>query len=52
MILFKSLQNEYPRFQGPISPTESVLMQKKVIESFTPEQTGSFISHYGTKEWL
>lgn len=52
MVLFKSLQDAYPRFQGPISATESILAQKKVIESFTLEQTGSFVSHYGNKEWL
>ncbi len=50
--LFQAFQTLYPTFQGPISAAESILAQKKVIESFNLEQTGSFVSHFGNKEWL
>lgn len=41
-----------PDFSGPISPEESVQAQKKVIEGLTLEQSGSFLSHHGDKNWL
>ena len=52
MAMLKSFQDAYPSFQGAISPEESVLAQRKVIEGVTLEQTGSFISHHGNKQWL
>lgn len=50
--LFEKVQAAAPNFKGPVAPAESVIAQKKVIESITLEQTGSFISHKGKKEWL
>ncbi|KAH8807504.1 hypothetical protein F5884DRAFT_342608 [Xylogone sp. PMI_703] len=41
-----------PHFSGSITTTQSVAMQKKVIENTTIEQSGSFLSHHGNKEWL
>lgn len=49
MSAFKAL---YPDFAGPISPAESVIMQKTVIENMTIENTGAFLSHHGNKNWL
>jgi hypothetical protein len=51
--MIKSFQVAYPNFQGPITPAESVIMQKKVIENITLDQSGSFLSHSAaSKEWL
>lgn len=50
--IFQKFAAYYPDFKGPITAAESVAAQKKVIESITLEQTGSFLSHKGTKEWL
>jgi hypothetical protein len=51
-MLIKKFQGSFPEFKGPITPTESVIAQKKVIEDITLAQTGFFISHKGNKEWL
>jgi NAD(P)-dependent dehydrogenase (short-subunit alcohol dehydrogenase family) len=41
-----------PGFEGPISTEESVEAQLKVIDGITIEQSGQFLSHLGTKQWL
>lgn len=41
-----------PNFKGPITPAESVTMQKKVIEGITMKDSGSNLSHFGNKEWI
>lgn len=50
--LFGKLQTAYPDFMGPATAAESIAAQKKVIEGIPLEQTGSFLSHKGNKEWL
>ncbi|RDW87382.1 NAD(P)-binding Rossmann-fold containing protein-7 [Coleophoma crateriformis] len=52
MVLIQKFQVFYPDFKGPITAAESVAAQKNVIEGITLEQTGSFLSHKGNKEWL
>jgi len=52
MVVGQKLAHVYPDFTGPITATESVMAQKKVIEGITLEQSGSFLSHKGNKEWL
>lgn len=52
MALLQKAQAVYPDFKGPATAAESIAAQKKVIESLTLEQTGSFLSHKGTKVWL
>lgn len=42
----------YPHFNGPMSPAQSVPLQKKVIDNMTIEDSGAFLSHLGSKEWL
>lgn len=42
----------YPNWKGPISPAESVSLTKKVIDNMTIEESGAFLSHFGSKEWL
>ncbi|KFZ13491.1 hypothetical protein V502_06572 [Pseudogymnoascus sp. VKM F-4520 (FW-2644)] len=42
----------YPHFNGPISPAQSVPLQKKVIDNMTIDDSGAFLSHLGSKEWL
>lgn len=42
----------YPNFKGPITPAESVSLMKKVIDNITIEDSGAFLSHLGSKEWL
>lgn len=50
--MMQKFQIAYPDFKGPMPAAESIALQKKVIEGITLEQTGSFISHKGNKEWL
>jgi hypothetical protein len=52
MVMMKKFQVSYPEFKGPITAAESIAAQKKIIEGITLEQTGSFLSHKGNKEWL
>ncbi|KFY40208.1 hypothetical protein V494_03613 [Pseudogymnoascus sp. VKM F-4513 (FW-928)] len=42
----------YPSFKGPISPAESVPLMKNVIDNMTVEDSGAFLSHLGSKQWL
>jgi len=42
----------YPNFKGPITPAESVPLMKKVIDNMKIEDSGAFLSHLGSKEWL
>ncbi|QDS76880.1 hypothetical protein FKW77_003716 [Venturia effusa] len=42
-----------PTFEGPITPQQSVDMVLKVIDQANVEENGgSFVSHYGNKQWL
>jgi len=42
-----------PDFEGPISPEKSVEMVMKVVDEASVEKSGgSFVSHYGNKQWL
>jgi len=41
-----------PDFKGMISPTESVEMMLKVFSGLSEKDSGAFISHKGSKEWL
>jgi len=41
-----------PNFKGPVTPEESVKLQLQVIDNVTIQDTGSFISHFGNKEWI
>jgi hypothetical protein len=41
-----------PDWKGPMMPAESVLLQEQVIDNVTIEQSGSFLSHFGNKEWI
>ncbi|EPQ60223.1 NAD P-binding protein [Gloeophyllum trabeum ATCC 11539] len=50
--LIATFQKDYPHWNGPITPEESVKLMLKVINGFTIEQTGAFVSHYGNKQWL
>lgn len=52
MMIMQRFQTLYPDFKGPITAAESVAMQKKVIEQVTLKDSGGFISHLGSKEWL
>ncbi|TFK56886.1 NAD(P)-binding protein [Heliocybe sulcata] len=50
--LITTFQKDYPSWNGPITPTESVTAMRKVIDNFTVEQSGAFLSHWGNKQWL
>jgi hypothetical protein len=41
-----------PGFKGPITPEESVKMQLEVINRWTVTESGAFVSHFGTKQWI
>ena len=52
-IMMDSVRKVKPDFQGPISPETSVKMQLDVINKLTVEDSGKFLSHFGsTTEWL
>ncbi|KAJ7021647.1 hypothetical protein C8F04DRAFT_1313425 [Mycena alexandri] len=40
-----------PDFNGPITPEESARMQLEVINQWKVEDSGSFVSRFGNKEW-
>ncbi|PVH94226.1 NAD(P)-binding protein [Periconia macrospinosa] len=42
----------YPDWKGPLSVEESVEKQLQVIDGLTQEQSGAFLSHLGSKQWL
>ena len=48
------LRKMMPNWTGPLTPVASAEMCLKVIEDFTVEKGngGSFVSHYGNKQWL
>ncbi|KAF7983093.1 hypothetical protein HWV62_24023 [Athelia sp. TMB] len=41
-----------PDYEGAITPTQSVSMMLELIDKWTVEDTGSFVSHHGNKDWL
>jgi hypothetical protein len=51
-VMMNEFRKHNPEFAGPITPSESVSMQKKVIDGITIENTGAFWSHHGDKNWL
>jgi hypothetical protein len=51
-VMMSEFRAQKPDFAGPIAPSESVIMQRKVIDSLTIENTGAFLSHHGNKSWL
>ncbi|KAJ7492052.1 hypothetical protein FB451DRAFT_515276 [Mycena latifolia] len=48
----KGIAKIAPDFKGPISPEESVKMQLEVINRWTVEETGAYVSHFGNKQWV
>ncbi|KAJ7146321.1 hypothetical protein C8R44DRAFT_757155 [Mycena epipterygia] len=50
-MLGKAIAKIAPDFKGPITPQESVTMQLAVINRWTIEETGAFVSHFGNKQW-
>lgn len=48
----RSFAKVAPDFKGPITPEQSVKMQLEVLNRWTVENTGAFVSHFGTKQWL
>jgi len=45
-------QKLYPHFQRPHSVDYSVEKQLEVIDRWTLEQSGAYVSHKGNKSWL
>ncbi|KZP29917.1 NAD(P)-binding protein [Athelia psychrophila] len=41
-----------PDFEGAMTPEKSVSMLLGLVHKWTVEDTGSFVSHYGNKDWL
>lgn len=47
------LSKFYPDWNGkPLEPEESVRLQLQVLEKATIEDSGSFVSQYGNKQWV
>lgn len=52
-VLMKDFLEHLPDFKGRAAPQESVEMMMKVIDSWTVEDSGATVSHYGKGEkWL
>jgi hypothetical protein len=51
-MMVQSLQKRYPHFKGPLTPSESVKLQKQVIEKIGIDESGQFLSHWGNKQWI
>ena len=53
-VAFKAhLSKFYPDWNGkPLEPEESVRLQLQVLEKATIEDSGSFVSQYGNKQWV
>ncbi|KAJ7361040.1 hypothetical protein DFH08DRAFT_767764 [Mycena albidolilacea] len=51
-MLTKAVAKAAPDFKGPITPEESVRRQLEVLNRWTVEDTGAFISHLGNKQWI
>ncbi|KAJ7837387.1 hypothetical protein B0H14DRAFT_2362438 [Mycena olivaceomarginata] len=49
--LFKAIAT-IPNFNGPITPEESVRLQLELLNRWTVEETGAFVSQHGNKEWI
>ena len=41
-----------PSFTGPVPPEDSVRDMLNVIDRITAKDSGAFVSHKGSKEWL
>ncbi|KAJ6489672.1 hypothetical protein C8R47DRAFT_1274208 [Mycena vitilis] len=41
-----------PHFKGPDTTEKSVNMQLEVINRWTVQETGAFVSHFGNKQWI
>ncbi|KAJ7665055.1 hypothetical protein DFH06DRAFT_1186491 [Mycena polygramma] len=52
VMISKAIAKVAPDFKGPMPPEESVRMQLEVIYRWTVQETGAFVSHLGTKQWL
>ncbi|KAH8119550.1 hypothetical protein DFH11DRAFT_1565648 [Phellopilus nigrolimitatus] len=52
LAMVESFRKVYPGLNGPITPEESVRAMLNLVDNATIEETGTFISHKGTKEWL
>jgi hypothetical protein len=50
--MIKQFQAWVPNWKGPIAPAESVSHMRKVIESVAVRDSGTFLSHWGNKQWL
>lgn len=52
--MFEKFMAEYPHFAGPSTNQEAVERILKVVESSSVEggNGGSFVSHFGNKQWL
>ena len=51
-VMAQKFQSLYPNFKGPITAADSVAMQNQVIQKVTLEDSGAFLSHLGSKQWL
>lgn len=54
MALMGKFQSYAPNFKGPVSPEESVKDVISVYEkaSVANGDAGTFVSHFGNKQWL
>ncbi|KAF8204499.1 hypothetical protein K438DRAFT_1580026, partial [Mycena galopus ATCC 62051] len=51
-MLWEMVANLKPDYSGPMSTEESDKMLLEVIDRWTVEQSGAFVSHFGNKQWL
>ena len=49
----KKLKRHSPHWDGtPLTPEQSVTAMRLVIDKVGPQDSGAFISHLGTKQWI
>ncbi|KAJ6588664.1 hypothetical protein B0H19DRAFT_1057809 [Mycena capillaripes] len=51
-MLSETVPKAAPDWKGPIPVEESVKMQLDILDRWTVEDTGAYISHFGNKQWL
>jgi hypothetical protein len=51
-MLSRAVPKAAPDFKGFITPEDSVKKQLEVLNRWTVEESGAYVSHLGNKQWL
>lgn len=51
--MVEKLKRLYPAWEGvPLTPETSVRLVRDVIDKVGPKESGAFVSHFGSQQWL